>query len=316
MRPLEALISQARRGTENDDVGVERGIQDIEFIQYFNDAQDHLQGEIVKHNSTTFYKQVFDDVVGNQDEYVLPVDAFLDNRLVNIDFSHSGNVNDFYPINKRTLRERNSYMYPYINGYILSGNKIILDPIPQVNIVGGLRINYVKKLLDLDVKRFQVSAVTLDAGTSTVTSLTIENLNSVAGDLDETKYNVLLEDNFLTVIDRLGVTKMLKVDFDSINQSTGVVTVNSAFTYDEGESIAVGDFICKGKRSTNRGELDSDIERYLLAYVYWKILKRDSSSDASEAGEEMMALMSDIVDNYKDGTDDIDFVPLIDESFV
>jgi len=315
MRPLEALINQARRGTENEDVGIERGIQDIEFIQYFNDAQDHLQAEIIKHNSINFTKQIFTTVVANQEAYALPADAFLDNRLVNIDFSQSGNRDDYYPLRKRTLRERNSYLNPDIDGYILRGSEIILDPIPQFGVLNGLRINYVYKLLDLDIKRFQVNDVTLDTNARTITALTIENLNSVGGDLDQTKLDILNEDNFLTVIDRLGNIKMQNVDFDLIAQTTGVVTVNSGFVYEEGESIEVGDFICKGRRSTNRGELDSDTERYLLAYVYWKILKRDSSQDSTEAQQEMIALRDDLVSNYKDGTDDVEFIPIIDESF-
>lgn len=315
MRPLEALIAQARRGTENEDVGVERGIADIEFIQYFNDAQDHLQGEIIKHNPTNFTRQTFIDIVSNQEAYTLPTDAFLDNRLVNIDVSQTGRRDDYYPLRKRTLRERNSYLNPDVDGYILRGSEILLDPIPQFGTTNGLRVNYVYKLLDLDVKRFEVSAVTLDTVNRQITSLTIENLNGTGGDLDETKLAILNEDNFLTVIDRLGNVKMKSVDFDSIASSTGVVTINSSFVYEEGESISTGDFICKGKRSTNRAELDSDIERFLLAYVYWKILKRDSSQDSAEAQAEMLALRDEIVNNYKDGTDDIEFIPLIDESF-
>jgi len=57
------------------------------------------------------------------------------------------------------------------------------------------------------------------------------------------------------------------------------------------------------------------VERYLIAYASWKILKRDSSIDSQEAMGELAQMESDIIEAYADVEDDITEIPVIDEDF-
>ena len=96
-----------------------------------------------------------------------------------------------------------------------------------------------------------------------------------------------------------------------------VVDVNSltlgSHTAEEGESISVGDYVVGGKDTTTHSELPRNVERYLIAYCAWKILKRDSSVDSQEAVQELLQMENDIVESYAVISDDVQYIPLINE---
>lgn len=316
-RPLQALINQSRRAAENEDVGVEEGIQDVEFIQYFNDAQRLLQNKILRVSTqeVPFTVEKFYDVVALQEAYNMPDDAFFKNRLVQIDFSRTGNTDDFYPLRQRSLRERDSFINPDIDGYILRNGQFLLNPIPQFSRVNSLRVNYVQKVAELDIKRFKITAVTTVG--SGITALTLGNSDGTALPLDETRLNILEEDVFFTVIDSLGNIKMKAIQFDAIDAATGVVTVNSSFVFEDGETIAVDNFICKGRKTTDRIQIPVEAaEGFCLAHVDYKIKKRDSSEDSREALEERDQFEAEVLANYGEINDDIQYPTIIDESFL
>lgn len=318
MRSLETLTLASRRATENTDITTQTGIPDIEFVQYFNDAARRLQSKILEFTDKPFLNEVLIDVVGNQEAYDLPKDAYYFNRISNLDFSRTGRFEDFYPLRMQTLRERNNVTNPDISKYMLRTGQILLDPKPSDSIIEGLRLNYAQTIPCFDIQRFNVLSV-VTAG-QTITSLVLENLDALGGDLDDEKLAGMNEDIFMTDIDILGNLKMESIQFDSIDPATGVVTVTPGFTFLTTESIAVGDFVVSGARCTNRFELRKELpnatERYLLSYVNWRILKRDSSQDSTEAKEEFGLIEQDILENYKELTDDVEYPAIIDESFL
>ena len=68
-------------------------------------------------------------------------------------------------------------------------------------------------------------------------------------------------------------------------------------------------YIIGGKDVTTHGELPRSVERYLIAYCSWKILKRDSSVDSSEAQLELAAIAQEIINSYALISDDVQFIP-------
>jgi hypothetical protein len=91
------------------------------------------------------------------------------------------------------------------------------------------------------------------------------------------------------------------------------VTITSGFTFEDGETISAGDWVCAGDFCTTHSELPEEVERYLIAYSAWKILKRDSNADFAEQQQELLEMETEIVAAYADLLDDIYEVPIIND---
>lgn len=309
MRRVDFLLTQARRQTENEEFSSTTGISDEELLQYVNDAQYRLLSLITAGHPTVFVKESADiSTVTDQESYNLPDDVFLENKITSVEYSPTSLDTDFFKIDPMTLAERSPGASGMPEAYIRRSGKILLHPIPSSS-TGKIRINYVRRIGELDARRGKVSAVTLDSGTNTITSLTLDIADS---DFDA---NTLNSQDFYSIVNKNGVQQMVAIDVDSVDADTGVVTVNSSFTYDSGETIAVGDYVVGGKNSTTHSELPKICERYLIAYTAWKILKRDSSEDSFEQRNEVKSMETDIVDAFADVSDDIIYVPHIDEDY-
>lgn len=303
MRYLERLIEQVRRETENEDVSSSVGIQDSEFIQYFNDAQHRLQSVIsATHPKVFTVEKEIDGVIG-QEAYSLPADAYMDNKVTTVEWSPSTNVEDYYHLEPTTIKRRDTSIRGFPVQYIRRAGAILLQPRPQQ--AGLIRLNYVKRIDELDKRRGVVSEVALSG--STITSLVFDPASS-SPVLDTTSLN---EHNYLCICDRDGVVKMRNIEFDSIDSATGTVTITSGFTFEDGETIAVGDYVVGGQDTTTHSPLPRMCERYLVAYCSWKILKRDSTVDYAEQQQELQEMEADIINSFADISDDITYVPVL-----
>jgi hypothetical protein len=305
----DKLINIARKNTENEEYSNTSGISDDEMYQWLNDAQYRLLSRITTTHPKAFIKESADISVANgQELYSLPDDIYLENRIVTVEYSHTGLERDYIKLDKGTLSQREPNSTGYPNIYIRRTGKILLHPIPSSN-TGMIRINYQRRIAEIMPRLGQVSAITLDSATKTITSLTI---NPDQTDYDSTS---IIASDHLCLIDILGNQNMTRVQIDTMDISTGVVTVNSSFVYEAGESISVGDYVVEGYNSTTHSELSKSTERFLIAYLVWKILKRDSSEDHMEQRNELKSMENDIVEGYAEIDDDINYLPIIDEDY-
>lgn len=307
MRRLDVLIEQSRRQTDNTDYSTNSGIQTEEFIQYANDAQDRIQSlALGAHPEGVFDKEKIYSVIASQDSYDLPFDIFLGSRVTSIFFSSTGSERDYYILDNRRDRERVHGVVGVPEFYTRKNGKVYLSPAPQSS-SAKMKMTYERALPRLDVRRAQVSSVVLTG--SAITSLVLvtgASLDSVG----------LSKDNYFSVIDRNGVVKMTRIPFDSINTGTGAVTISAGFTFESGESIAAGDYLCSGKNASTHSGLPDNAERYLISYMNWKILKRDSSNDSIEQSTELKELETDIVSSFAEPDHDVDQIPILDQGFL
>jgi len=309
MRRIDFLLTQARRQTENEEFSATTGINDEELLQYVNDAQYRMLSLITSTHPTVFVKESADiSVVTDQEQYSLPDDVFLENRISAVEFSSTNLDRDFRKLEPITLAERSAGARGFPNAYIRRSGKILLSPIPSTS-TGKLRINYVRRIAEIDKRRGKISAVTLNNTLNTITSLTIDTSE------ENFDFDTLTAQDFISIVDKNGVQQMVAIDIDSLNESTGVVTVNSTFVFAEGETIVVGDFVCAGKNNSTHSELPKICERYLIAYIAWKILKKDSSEDSFEQRNEIKSMETDILEAFGDTTDDLIFIPQIEREF-
>ncbi len=306
MRNISILITQARRATENLEYSDSVGITDNEFIQYSNDAQDELEAQISKVNADVNISKAVIDCVAGQEDYLLPNDTLLHTKLSNVLWSANGAESQYRNLTQGRPSEIISTYTGTPSFFVRLGQIVKLIPAPSSS-ASKIKVYYQQKLPRIDVQSGKIGAVTTVG--QTITALTLDS-----GFSAYSKDN-LLEEGFVTVCDSAGVIKMENVPIVSIDDTTLDVTLGT-FTFDTDESIAVGDFLIRGPRSSNVCTLPDICERYILAYMQWRILKRDSSNDATEQKEEMMMMLQSIIDAYSEPDYSVDGIPIIDTQYL
>lgn len=297
MRYVSYLIDQVRKQTENEDVTQFTGIQNSEFIQYLNDAQHNLQALITQQHPKVFVREKIYTIVAGQDSYDIPIDCYLGNKILNVEFSSTGNERDYYPIAQDTIRNRNTMYLASPQRYIRLDGKIILNPTPQSG--GSLRVTYIHVIDELDLRRASVIS------NPTPSSLTTWSLSTSIVDTS------LNEHNYICIVDKTG--KMIARNLAISSLGSTSITLE-AYTPDVNDStIKTGHYIVGGKNTSTHGSFDSSVERYLIAYCAWKILKRDSSVDSSEAMTELNRMAREIVDSYGLISDDLQLIPQLND---
>lgn len=307
MRYTGLLLDQVRRSTENVEFTENSGIGNNELLEYINDAQVEIQSAISRTHPQVFQVEKIQNVVSNQEGYALPEDAFLGNMVDLVEYSHSGLLDGYFQLKQGRLPERvNGPVYTSPSFYIRRSGTLLLQPTPS-DATGKLRITYQRTIPTIDLRRGKVSAVTLTA--NSITSLTLDTTLEI----DET---ILESEAYASIVDKDGNVQMRRIPISDIDVNTGIVTVTPGFTFDSGETISVGDWIVKGRDASSHSQLALVCERYLVQYVIWKILKRDSSGDSAEAAEELKMLQGSIVDSFSEPDGDVQSIPLTDDQYL
>ena len=116
--------------------------------------------------------------------------------------------------------------------------------------------------------------------------------------------------DYISVVDRDGVKVLEEIPIDSYNEDTGVITVTSGFTTSVAEATFVGEYIVAGRVATSHTELPDTCERFLIAYVVWKLLKRDGFTESDEQELELLSMGQDIARAFALVDDDLMDIPI------
>jgi len=305
MRQLDLLITQARRATENTEFSDTVGISDNEFIQYANDAQDELEAIISKVNADAFIATKTVSLSQGIDTYNIPSDALIGTKIALVMFSSNGAESNYRPLSQGRISEMVGTFQGTPSFFVRLGTTIKLVPAPYTS-ASTLKVVYVQKLPRLDVRSGKIAAVTL-AG-STITSMTLDTASTI----DRSK---LLEEGYVTIVSPTGTVRMKSVPVTDADETTGAVTFGT-FTYESDETASVGDYLIRGSRSTSHSQLPDICERFILSYMQWRILKRDSSNDASEQSAEMDMMKQSIQDAFAEPDMTVDSIALLDSQFL
>ncbi len=305
-RRIDLLIDESRRETNNVTFSSDSGINDEEALKFANDGQDRIFSLILSKTPDLFQEEEEQTVVANQEAYPINDLAVLGSRVEKVEYSPNSLPQNYYMVRQGKLAERVGGLSGRPEFYIRRSNTILLQPKPQSS--GLLRITFQKRIPRLDKRRAQVSSVTL--GVDTITSLVIDT--TTFNSEDET---ILENEAFITIVDKDGAVKMRGIPITDVDSNTGVISVDT-FTFDSGETIAVGDWVVKGKYSTTHSELPEECEHYLTQYMNWRFFKEDSSQDAEEAAVELQMKEEQILLAFSEPDTDIDYPALIDGQFM
>lgn len=311
MRRLEALISDGRIESDNSDYGTDRGIQQNTFVQWANAAQDKLEAMLVALHCPLLVVSKEIDSVARQEAYAFPDDMYQNTAYDLIEFSQDGNVDNYYPLDQKTRRERVAGAYSNPEIYFVKGRYFLASPIPTTS-SGKFKVDYYKALPKLDLRRGLVSAVTLNTSAKTITSLTLDTTTQWS----ETDADLIEELGYLCVVNKDGVQQMRRIPVTSISRTTGVVTIPT-FAYQTGETIAVGDYIVSGFDAVTHSQLPENTERYLIAYMAWKGLKKDSSKDARETlQDELKDMEATLSETFSESEQDVEGIPILEDDLL
>jgi len=305
MRNIKYILQDIREATENQDVSSFIGISDRELLRIVNESQQKLQAEIVKKSPKVFTSEKVYVVDGSK-SYDLPYNCFLGNKVTDVKYRQSATGSMEYKLHQDYVTNNEYTGRGYPETYIRQNGKLIIQPQP---VTGNMRVTYVKRVPKLDLKRAVVSAVTLDTSTKTITSLSADILTE---EFDTASLN---RDEFLTVVDSLGNIKMANIRFTNLSTTDGLISISPDHSFEEGETIDVGDTIVSGRYSSTHSQFDESIERYIQAYAEMIVFKRDGSTEVNLQAEVVASMQSEIVDSYAQITDDILNIPNINEDW-
>jgi hypothetical protein len=306
MRRVELLLELIRSETGNGQFAVGAGVQQNNLIQFLQNAQDLIFSQANQQKPKFFLNQAdYITIVRDQEKYQVPSRTFL-SSVDTVEYSSTGKETEFYPLNKYSLKERSTTHSGYPSGYISRGLDILLVP-PATS--GSLRVNRVKELDRLDIRRGKISAHTASDGA--VTALTLDASDST---FDSTQLNKF---NYLCIVDRNGDIKMRNLEYDSVNASTGVVTItNGSFSFGSTEAIANGYYVTAGENTTNRSPLPDTCERFLIKSAVYETRQGDKSKWSQTAKEDMKEMAEDIIESFALAEEDTPTVPITDTEYM
>lgn len=294
MRRLDDLITLVRTQSNTQSYSSTAGLQQIEVIQYFNDAQDRLQSVIISRvpHSTffdTFYEQ---SLVALQNFYNISSsgDAYFGNAIRLVQFSYDGQDRNYSVMDRTFTRDLNPYPTMYPNGYEIRGNQIIVTPMPSSS-VGTLKTTYVKRLDDLDTMRAYING--------TPSGAILDLTNATLGSPSTENEALFVKNTYVCISDYQGNVMLRNGLISSYNATTDDLTLaaNVSTYLVTGYTLAnlADGYLTVGKNTTTISKLPEDTERYLIAYARWMLFERKSSTDTADNSSILGAIENDVV---------------------
>lgn len=289
MRRVEHLINDIRFNSNQLDTN---RFTDLRLLKLLNNAQRAIQNTIFTSDMTDHLlkKTEVIDLVAGQEEYSLPIDIYAQSSIssvkmaINNSFNNSNN--SYFNLNQISDKETRRQL-----GYTVYNDKLVISPIPQNSITGGLKIFYQRKLPTLSVRVGQIDSFI------TGTSITLD-----AGYLDEAIGNF---DDYISVVDANGTIKQSGISFSAY--AGGVISTTETL-----DLIANGDYVVIGEYATTNPQIPDTCEDMLTSHVERSIYAVDSSSDVQFSAEET-AMIRDL---FQKKDHDVKFPVIINNQYM
>lgn len=297
-RNVSALLDNIREQTGNSEYAVSagvftEGISHNLILEALNDAQDHLQAAIITAYPDEFTATRTIPMVANQENYAINDNVFLNNKLLDMQFSSDSSLREYAPLPQRTIRDRRTFTSAVPSYYIRRGGEILFNPIP-LSTRGSARVTYYRELDDLDIRRGKIAS-------KTTTTIVLVNDST----LDPAN---LTNAEYVCTVDSHGTVKDYSVVVSSYNSGTFTLTIPTTTL-----TAAANDYVVIGKFATTHSALPINCERYLKTYAKKRVYDTDSSDDSMREDPELKAMLNTILENYAEMSQDVVEIPVIDE---
>ncbi len=304
MKYTADLITECREDTGNQSFSSTTGISDAKFVRALNYGLENAQGIISRTCPKLFQSQKVINVVANQEAYTIPDRLYLGTRIVNVEYSPTGQASDYFKIFEQALIRRDSWARDAAVCYIRRNGEILLQPLPASAITSGLRVIYERQVDTLALRAGIITGFSKSA--TNLTSLTLNTASDDATNLQVAQY--------ICVNDKYGNVKMYNVPISAYNPGTGVITIQGGtFAFQPGEDATIDDYVTIGQYTTTHGKLADPVERYVKSYANWEILSKDTAS-ATKAGyfeKQLITIKGEIIESYQEADRDDDEIQIV-----
>lgn len=272
---------------------ITEGISDELALAFINNALAFIQSRIIAVYPGAFVEENIQSTVADQEAYSISDNVFLNNKLVSVEYSRDGELENYYPLAPVSLLQRYTASGQPCQ-YIRRNGEILLNPIPR-DAQGSLRVNYYRTIDRLHVRIGQITS-------ATSTTITLDNdsyLEAVA----------LGRMQHLCIVSSLGVVSYRNIVVSSYDSGTREITIPSQTL-----TSVNGLFIVPGKYRTTHlaDDVPARINDYLQLALEHKFHNTDSSMDEINAKKEVADCINDIVDGFSELSEDLQDVPIVD----
>lgn len=302
MQYVGDLITLARQRTGNVDYSATSGIPDSLMVRTVNHAQSHLQAAILAVFPNEFHTKLEISLTSGTQEYTITDNVFMNNKIVLVEYSQSGNATDYYPLRQGHVFDvRTSQGQPEF--YVRRNGKIVLSHVPSTT-SGKIRVTYDRAVDALDIRRGTVN------GTPSGTTLVVTNPDEASLPLNFTTAE------YFCISNRFGDVLLYNGKISSYDSGTNTITgaANISTYLVSGYTLAnlASQYITFGKYSTTHSKLPEPCERYLEVYLQKRALTLDESETSLEEDAELKMIESDILNSYTEESRDVDYIPILD----
>jgi hypothetical protein len=309
----DTLIRDARAKSGHRTYDYQSGVSQREFVEYLNDASDRLYNLILQERSTLFRRSTTLTCTPGVASVTLPDDIYLQHNINKVDYSPTGNAQDYTPLDARISKEEVSVV-GYPDSYFLRDGAIVLSPIPDR--AATLRLEFQYVIPQIDLRRAQYSAVSI-VGPDLI-SMTFASLSSV---LQETKDDLTggyVE--YICTVNASGTQQAVALPVSSFNATTGVLTFASGTLAADYPGISAGinsHYVVFGKNASTHSSLPQVARRYLVEYAAARVMIRDANAlEAALTSQLMQGIEKDVLDAYATLEEDTFQVPVLDYSML
>lgn len=317
MRRIDRIIYSAREQSKNLDSSVDTttgvtttGISDDVFLEWANHAQDHLQAIILASYPNEFVESLVINLVAGTDEYAIADRLFVNNKVISVEYSHSGRVGDYQPLDQGNYRDRNSDS-GYPSFYIRRGKNLIIGPIPNSS-SGTIRVHYYRELDDLDIRRGWVNGV--PSGTSIVVNGPTDATPSV---IEELRFSAA---EYLCICDSIGTPLLYNGRISSYDTASNTFTLAANVLTYLVSGVTLADlndkYVTLLPYSTTHSKLPDNTERYVQTYTQKRALSNDKQNAEIVEDAELLLMEKDILTSFAEDSRDIQGFTIIDEEIM
>lgn len=307
MRYVGDLITECQRDTNNKGSSSVSGVDPEDFLRYLNYGQDRIFALLLNKSPQLFQRQEILNLVANQEEYSLTGNLYLGCRIVNVEYSSSGNDRDYFKLYEQGYYSRDTYPQGYPRNYIRRNGSILVVPTPSQS-QGTLRVIFERAVDRLDVVRAVVNGTPSGA----VIATTSADISASPTNISNARYICISDDD--------GVVLLRNGLVSSWSSPNLTLAANVSTYLTTGYTLAdlAGKNITVYKNSTTVSELDNACESYLQAYCNWMVLGRDAATKEKALAFQTawQAKEAELLESYSLPDKDDDEIQISNESLI
>jgi hypothetical protein len=310
----ELLVNEVRRktGHRTYDAAGQQGLPQREFVEFLGEAQDRIYNLLLQERPTLYRREDTIDLTAGTAEYDLPEDCFLSHNVTKVEYSPTGNAQDYLNLEQRTSGEQVS-IQGYPDSYFFRDGQIILSPIPDSS-AGVVRLEYQYVIPSLDIRRGTIASSATSGGYYTSVTMTPATVSEET----EAEFTDGLVD-YVAVVDRNGTvtTQFTGCPVSSYNSTTGQITFVTSSVSTTGNAFAVGNYVVFGRYASTHSQLPQVAKRYLVEYACMRCQIRDSNAlEAALTSPLMQMIEREVLDAIANLEEDTFAIPILDYDYL